>query len=312
VVAPLEPEQQVEWLEAAVVNGWSVEELRGQLREPDLPAAVEVVPSTAEEEALLTGYRLLRQSYGDATPARVLRAAERRLQRIDREREAERIKALALGAEQGVRDTLRLGDGVEIRTGDFRAVLADVPDASIDLLFTDPPYHAQFLPLWDDLAVLAARVLKPGHLLVAYSGNLHADRVIAALGDHLEFVTTGAVFMPGRHQLLHGPQVFTTSKPLLFFSAGRYKPRRPFQNGYWVRKPEKTLHPWQQEAGCARYYVETLTQPGELVLDPFLGSGTVGVATVEQGRRFLGSDVDAASVSAAADRIAPALEVGRA
>jgi hypothetical protein len=56
----------------------------------------------------------------------------------------------------------------EILVGDFRRVLKDLPDESVDLLFTDPPYDTKSQPLYGDLAALAARVLVPGGSLVAY------------------------------------------------------------------------------------------------------------------------------------------------
>lgn len=49
--------------------------------------------------------------------------------------------------------------------------------------------------------------------------------------------------------------------------------------------------------------VEALTQPGELVCDPFAGAGTTGVACAVLGRRFVGCDVDAECVRAAVRRI---------
>ena len=46
--------------------------------------------------------------------------------------------------------------------------------------------------------------------------------------------------------------------------------------------------------------------PGEVVLDPFLGSGTTGVAALGLGCTFVGCDVDAACVAVAASRLAEA------
>lgn len=44
------------------------------------------------------------------------------------------------------------------------------------------------------------------------------------------------------------------------------------------------------------------SEPGELVFDPFLGSGTTAVAAIGVGRRFLGGDIDAGNVSTARER----------
>ena len=45
------------------------------------------------------------------------------------------------------------------------------------------------------------------------------------------------------------------------------------------------------------------SEPGELVFDPFLGSGTTAVAAIGAGRRFLGGDVEAGNVATARERL---------
>jgi site-specific DNA-methyltransferase (adenine-specific) len=46
-----------------------------------------------------------------------------------------------------------------------------------------------------------------------------------------------------------------------------------------------------------------VSKPGELVVDPFTGSGTTGVACMATGRRFLGADVDPGAVALAIERL---------
>ena len=62
-------------------------------------------------------------------------------------------------------------------------------------------------------------------------------------------------------------------------------------------------HPWQQTVGPFSRLVEMAARPGELVLDPFLGSGTTALACLATGRRFLGCDVDPGAVSLALERL---------
>jgi site-specific DNA-methyltransferase (adenine-specific) len=45
------------------------------------------------------------------------------------------------------------------------------------------------------------------------------------------------------------------------------------------------------------------SQPGELVADPFMGSGSAGVAALRLGRRFLGNDLNPDAVRLAASRL---------
>jgi len=60
------------------------------------------------------------------------------------------------------------------------------------------------------------------------------------------------------------------------------------------RRSEKELgsHPTQKPVSLLRRIVEASTEPDALVLDPFNGSGTTGVAALELGRRYVGLDLD--------------------
>jgi DNA modification methylase len=65
----------------------------------------------------------------------------------------------------------------------------------------------------------------------------------------------------------------------------------------------KTLHDWQQGVGEAEQIIEHFTFEGDLVVDPFLGSGTNGVASKRLQRRFVGCDIDDKAVGTALNRI---------
>ena len=60
-----------------------------------------------------------------------------------------------------------------------------------------------------------------------------------------------------------------------------------------------------------RRMIRLLTEPEDLVLDCFVGSGTTAVAAVETGRRFMGFDLREESVSLAQRRVAEALAATR-
>src|SRR5207247_2460146 len=72
---------------------------------------------------------------------------------------------------------------------------------------------------------------------------------------------------------------------------------------------DKTLHPWQQSLATSAALVRSLSRPGDLVCDLFVGSGTVpaAVALIGQGRRFAGCEIDPRLVKAARARVAEAL-----
>ena len=199
-----------------------------------------------------------------------------------------------------------LGSGVEVRCGDFREMLADIPDGSVDAVVSDPPYDTPGVPLYSDLSEFASRVLKPGRLLVAYCGKVDLPEQLSRLGEHLEYVWIGAVFLPGRHTELRSRMVRGRWRPVAIFSAGKYRPRHWLidaftSEGNGAKGP--TDHRWQQSVGPFVRWVEQVTEPGELVVDPFCGSGTTGLACQATGRRFVGADIDPASVSLTIERL---------
>jgi ParB-like chromosome segregation protein Spo0J len=196
----------------------------------------------------------------------------------------------------------------EIRHGDFRLALNDVADESVDLVLTDPPYGDDALPLWSDLAELSARVLKPGRVLVALTGQLRLGEVIGALTEHLTWVWLGMIPRTGAASpvMARGLRIDSRFIPVVVLSARRYEPR-----GYFLdvvksdAKDEglKAEHPWEQPVGPFLKLAEAFSKPNELVLDPLCGTGTTGVAALQLGRRFLGVDKDKAAVSLAIERL---------
>lgn len=63
-------------------------------------------------------------------------------------------------------------------------------------------------------------------------------------------------------------------------------------------------HPTQKPVALMEYLVKTYTHEGDTVLDPFMGSGTTGVACQRTGRHFIGCDIDADYVALANHRLA--------
>jgi hypothetical protein len=192
--------------------------------------------------------------------------------------------------------------------GDFREVLTEslVASDSVNFILTDPPYAEKYLPLWSDLSRFAARVLKPGRLLAAYSGNYYLDKVLAALCESLHYVWTAAVMNGSPPDTVFPRQIMTYWKPVLLFSKGEYQPlkkREWFRDRIEGDGRIKSHHEWQQGVGEAKQLIEYFTFEGDLVVDPFTGSGTSGIASKLLGRRFVGCDIDEKNVGIALHRI---------
>lgn len=63
-------------------------------------------------------------------------------------------------------------------------------------------------------------------------------------------------------------------------------------------------HAAQKPVELLRRIIQLTTKLGDIVFDPFMGSGTAGVAALELGREFIGAELDAANASLAARRLA--------
>lgn len=63
------------------------------------------------------------------------------------------------------------------------------------------------------------------------------------------------------------------------------------------------LHPTQKPVVLLEYLIKTYTNPGEVVLDNCMGSGSTGVACVNTGRRFIGIEKDEKYFEIARQRI---------
>jgi adenine-specific DNA-methyltransferase len=73
------------------------------------------------------------------------------------------------------------------------------------------------------------------------------------------------------------------------------------------RHVEKTEHPCQFPVALPQIFIRALTTPGDIVLDPFSGSGTTGVASLIEGRKYIGSEVEEKYNNIAEERLKQAL-----
>ncbi len=249
----------------------------------------------------------------------------RRLVRMEQARQVEVARRIASGAARDVRharmqieaeerqDRLR---GVEVRDdnryrvihGDAAEVLATLPDESVDVIITDPPYPREYLHLYGLLAEQGARLLKPGGSLLAVCGQSYLPHVLELLTPHLTYQWTLAYMTSGRSPKQWQRKVYPKWKPVLWFVKGEY-------TGEWlvgdvINSPDdgRDLHEWQQSEGGMEQLVERFSKRGDLVLDCFCGAGTTGVAALGLGRRFLGVDIDPQAVETSRQRLSLAAQ----
>ncbi len=194
--------------------------------------------------------------------------------------------------------TLHCGDCLEIMRG--------MDAGSVDLIVTDPPYPRRYEHLYGAMALEAKRVLRRGGSLVTLCGHYQMARVLPAMAEHLKYRWCIKYDQPGSYARL-AMGILATWKPILWFVNDALSPKRNITDCAISKKRSKESgHPWEQDTEYALWGIQHLTDPGDLVLDPFMGSGTTGIACLQESRRFIGIELDPHYYAIAERRIATA------
>lgn len=174
--------------------------------------------------------------------------------------------------------------------GDSRELSKSIPENSIDLIFTDPPYPKEFLHTYSDLSEIAARVLKPNSICFAYAGNDYLPEVMSRMSEHLTYRCTVSMLHAER-QILFSSRFLAGWKPLLVYVKGSFR-EMPIINGVvWPSKQDKRFHFWGQNISEAIRFIEQNSEPNDIVYDPFVGGGTTPAACMVTGRNYIASEI---------------------
>jgi len=207
--------------------------------------------------------------------------------------------------------------------GDCISVMQSLPAASVDFILTDPPYLVRYRDRagrsianddrsdWLEPAFAEmARLLKPGGLCISFYGWNQVDRFVRAwraaelrLVGHLVFAksyASSARFLRHQHEQAY---LLAKGHPPL--------PHRPIGDVRGFTYAGNRLHPTQKPVEPLAELIAAFTKPGDLVLDPFCGSGSTLVAAKSLGRRYLGIELDAGHRWTAAMRLACAPDDAR-
>jgi DNA modification methylase len=187
---------------------------------------------------------------------------------------------------------------ITILYGEFQEVLKSIPDNSIDLIFTDPPYAEKHLDLVKDLFLLASRVLKPsGYLAIMYGQN-HLDEFFKVFescnsnnkgnNTKLRYYWTIAIHMPDGQELFYPKNAIIRWKPIFIFQKEPFIVLEHRFEDYISRpKPNKDVHEWKQDLESAIHVINSFSNEGSVVLDPMVGTGTTIEASLMLKRRCI-------------------------
>jgi DNA modification methylase len=243
-----------------------------------------------------------------------------------------------------------------IHQGDCRAVLAELPEKSVDLIFADPPYNLQLRQelrrpnqsvvdavddAWDQFGSFAEydqftrewlaacrRVLKDSGTIWVIGSYHCIYRIGTALQD-LGFWLLNDVIWVRTNPMpqFRGVRFTNAHETLLWCAKSReqkgytfnYHALKEMNDGKQMRSDwelplcggaerlrvnGEKLHSTQKPEALLYRVIMAASNPGDVVLDPFFGTGTTGAVAKKLGRRYIGVEREPRYIAAAEGRIA--------
>ncbi len=248
----------------------------------------------------------------------------------------------------------------QVVVGDCVKLMADLPEASVDMVFADPPYNLQLEGEllrpnntrvdgvdddWDRFAgfagydrftrgwlAAARRVLKPDGTLWVIGSYHNIFRVGVALQDLGYWVLNDVIWRKTNPMPNFRGRRFTNAHETLIWCARDKNARHRFNyramknlnddvqmrsdwllplctGGERLKSDGRKAHPTQKPEALLHRVILASTDPGDLVLDPFFGTGTTGAVAKRLGRRFIGLERDPGYARMARVRIAEVARV---
>ena len=195
---------------------------------------------------------------------------------------------------------------IQLIHGDCLEKMKEIPDKSVDLVLTDPPYGMdgeEDFSIVQDAIKEMKRISKMQILILDWRNPLTvSDGKFAELVWEYGWISGGRTksehFYP-THNTIHfcGERLFkfdTKNGSIIKRQAGFSSPR---QCSY----AKKSGHPYEKPLKLMEYLVERSN--AETILDPFMGSGTTGVACKNLNRSFIGIELDEGYFNIAKQRI---------
>lgn len=167
-------------------------------------AQADVISKKADKETLTK----LRK--GETTISQAYKKVKVTEKETERKKESEKSKNIKITDKR-----------IDFRYGDFKKVLADIPDNSIDLILTDPPYPYAHIKCWSDLSLFASKKLSDGGFCIAYSGQLFLPEVMKRLSEHLNYYWLCGLKHEGKIGQRFEVNFFNRMKPILIYQKGK-------------------------------------------------------------------------------------------
>jgi site-specific DNA-methyltransferase (adenine-specific) len=214
-----------------------------------------------------------------------------------------------------------LAEGVTLYCGDCREILPGL--GKVDAVVTDPPYG-----IGDTAGGPESRAREKGNYSGAFQDN---QQYITDVCGHVIresiAISKRVALTPGRTNMWHYPPASDvgcfyqpaatgcsfwgrpTWQPILFYGTAPNVGEQLKPLHYVLTESaERNGHPCPKPIVAWRWLLSKVSKSGETILDPFMGSGTTGVAAVKLGRKFIGIEIEPKYFEIAVRRISEALK----
>lgn len=223
---------------------------------------------------------------------------------------------------------------IDLLQGDCLELMKDIPDGSVDAIITDPPYNISrdnnFHTMgragidfgkWDkgfDLTKwidVAQPTLKKGGNIVIFNDWKNLSYIVESLESN-DFIIKDLIRWKKTNAMPRNrDRRFITDYEVAIWAVKKGEKwifnrlsdtyEIPEVTGGLTPKSEKLNggHTTQKPIYLMKWLIERLTSDKDVVLDPFMGSGTTGVACKNTGRNFIGIELDEIYFNIAKERI---------
>lgn len=223
---------------------------------------------------------------------------------------------------------------INLQQGDCLELMKDIPDGSLDLIVTDPPYkitsrgnggnsggmfqkkivntgqvfNNNDISIKDYLGEFY-RMLKPQSHCYIMTNNKNITEFLMAVRESDFHFIKNLVWV--KDNKIMGQSYMSQFEYIIFLRKGPHKKINncgesdvlTFPNKKLKDENGKTIHDTEKPVELMKVLIDNSSQPHDLVLDPFMGIGSTGIACVNTGRNFIGMELDEKYFKIAEQRI---------
>ena len=209
----------------------------------------------------------------------------------------------------------------ELLHGDCLEMMKDIPDGSVDMVLTDPPYGMSFqsdyrknkydkikgdsdLNWLNDFVNEMHRVSKPNTAHYVFCSFHHIDKFKQAIERKFK-IKNILTWVKNNTSMgdLKGDFAPKTEFVIFFHKGRKLINGKRDSNVLEFKRTQNKLHPTQKPVDMLEFMIEKFSDESDIILDPFMGSGSTGIACLNTNRNFIGIELDETYFNLAKERI---------